>query len=62
MEELLKAPCICCGYNGKHYWQKNTHDYYCPFYEIGGWPERVAKVKKVLTGYRETKLPKTWTA
>ena len=62
MKKILEAPCICCGYNGSGYWQKETHNYYCPFYDVGGVKDRAEKIKKILTGYRETKLPKSWTA
>ena len=60
IEKLLNAPCICCGYNGRGYWQKETHDYYCPFYEVGGVLDRIEKVRKILTGFRETKIPRTY--
>ena len=39
--DLLKAPCIFCGYDGENYYQNGTHAIACPWYDIGGGKERV---------------------
>lgn len=62
MDNFLDSPCVCCGYNGQGYWQKKTHNYYCPFHDIGGVEDRIKKLKYILRGFREPKLPPTFTA
>lgn len=40
LNDLLSAPCGCCGYNGPGYWQAGTHKESCPFFTIGGETDR----------------------
>ena len=40
MEGLLASECVFCGYNGKDFWQVETHDAQCPFFKVGGREER----------------------
>jgi len=40
LNDLLSAPCMCCGYNGQGYWQRGTHKEDCPFNTIGGEADR----------------------
>ena len=40
LNDLLSAPCCCCGYNGDGYWQRGTHSEICPFNTIGGESDR----------------------
>jgi len=42
----LEPPCAFCGYNGREYWQKQTHSKDCPFYSVGGEEDRRAQLKK----------------
>jgi len=41
LNRILEAPCCFCGYNGKGYFQAETHKEECPFYSIGGLYERI---------------------
>ena len=36
LENLIKSPCVFCGYNGPGYYQTAAHKTVCPFYKIGG--------------------------
>ena len=47
MDELLKAPCMCCGYNGERYWQYGSHKESCPFNTIAGQEDREEFVRAV---------------
>lgn len=40
MKNILKPPCMCCGYDKPDYWLKGTHDKDCPFHRIGGKAKR----------------------
>lgn len=46
--DILKSPCVFCGYNGEKYWQKHSHPEYCPLSEIGGEEERAKKMAEIL--------------
>jgi hypothetical protein len=40
MINILDALCVFCDYNGSNYWQKGTHNKYCPFFIVGGVQDR----------------------
>jgi len=45
---ILDAPCVFCGYNGKGYWQVGTHSKKCPFNALGGMEERRGAFRDIL--------------
>ena len=55
LTDILEAPCLFCGYNGKGYWQTETHDRACPWYKVGGYEQREyqfrAIIKKIMEEY-----------
>lgn len=40
--EMLNAPCIFCGYDGRGYWQARTHGGDCPWHSVGSYTERAS--------------------
>ena len=48
MNDILDAPCVFCGYNGRGYWQKGTHNKHCPWCELGGGAERAKALRGVI--------------
>jgi hypothetical protein len=48
MNNLLDAPCVFCDYNGRGYWQKETHSKHCPFYTIGGISDRQRELRGIV--------------
>ena len=49
--DMLEAPCLYCGYNGKGYWQKGTHDKICPWHNVGGITEREELLRQSVKSY-----------
>lgn len=47
-KDLLEAPCVFCGYNGRGYWQSTTHDKECPWFMLGGYEERKQSLRKTI--------------
>ena len=42
---VLAPPCVFCGYDGEGYWEAGTHSKTCPWFEVGGIPDRRLKVR-----------------
>ena len=48
--DLLAAPCAWCGHNGPNYWGVGSHRVGCPWRDVGGEVERIARLRdRVLT-------------
>ena len=45
---LLAAPCVFCGYNGEGYWQRGTHETFCPWRDVGGEGERRERLREIM--------------
>lgn len=39
--EVLRAPCVWCGYSGEGYYQPGTHKPSCPWHCVGGLADRI---------------------
>jgi len=53
MDISLDSPCVFCDYNGRGYWQKETHNKYCPFYKVGGVEDRENKLRDIVKRHYE---------
>lgn len=49
---ILDAPCVFCGYNGRDYWQVGTHDKDCIFHDFGGDANRADHVSNYAAAIR----------
>lgn len=43
-----QAPCFWCGYNGSGFFQKRTHEKWCPWYCVSGGEERADLVLEAI--------------
>lgn len=49
---FTKAPCFFCRYNGPNFFQKGTHEEFCPWHHIGSLSDRLDALPKILQAMR----------